>query len=290
MPWRHTQRGLVLCLMLVAGIASGSAAAAYRLPNPPGPTDLIFDKAGLLGKPARERITHLQREAFTQHDTPIVVVTVVSMADYGAGGASIEQFARAWFNHWRIGKRHADGKLINQGILLLVSRDDRRLRIELGADWGTRWDRHCRKIVDGKIVPDFREGRFSSGIESGVFALFDMAKQGPGARAPKAGPSGAVLTIIVLMCMGGAAVCVVLVGWLIMSGVRNRGLGALGGLGHDRRGVRRWHWWQHHPDTTRHVSRGGFFGGVSGGGYSGGSSGGGYSGGSSGGGGASGSW
>lgn len=296
MSWRRTQCGLVFWVSLVTGIALAGSAAAYVLPDPPAPTEFILDEAGLLRQPARERIAHLQREAYGAHDTPIFVVTIVSMADYGAADASIEQFARAWFDHWQIGKRDADGRLIKRGILLLVSRDDRRLRIELGADWGRRWDRHCRGIVDGRIVPDFRDGRFSSGIEKGVFALFDMAKQGPAARAPRARLSGIVLTIIVLLCMGGAAVCLVLVGWLITSGVRSRGLGGLTGFATERRRRRPSRRWRRHPGAASHAYHSGIFGGFSGGGYSAGGSGGGYSGGGcssggySGGGGASGSW
>jgi uncharacterized protein len=290
--WRQVRCGLVVWLLLVAGVAGG---VEYRLPDAPGPTAFILDEARLLGQPARERIAHLEREAYDEHDTPIVVVTIVSMADYGATGASIEQFARAWFDHWGIGKRGPRGELLDRGILLLVSRDDRLLRIELGADWGARWDAHCRSIVDKKMVPDFREGHFSRGIETGVFALFDMATQGPAVRAPKAGLSTVALTVIALACLGGGVACGVCVGWLVVSSARSRGLDAVAGVQPYEPGIGESRWWRQRPDTAWDTYSGGFFGGVSGGGYSGGSSGGGfsgggYSGGHSGGGGASGSW
>ena len=65
----------------------------------------------------------------------------------------------------------------NTGILLLVSRDDRKARIELGGGWGRREDALCRQIMDEQIIFYFKQSRFSDGIVAGVEALDKMGRK-----------------------------------------------------------------------------------------------------------------
>ena len=101
------------------------ADAAPEIPPVPGPGEFLQDYAGVINPPHDESIGKLQKIAYEQHDTPIVVVTIDSMGKYDPGGPSIERFAHGWFNKWEIGKRGPEGELINKGILLLVSIGDR---------------------------------------------------------------------------------------------------------------------------------------------------------------------
>lgn len=168
----------LLALLTLATLAR----AALDLPPVPGDENFLQDYAAMLPGEARETIGDLQEEAFEDHDTPIFVVTISSMGKYG--GDRIDQFAREWFDHWQIGKRGEDGQLLNQGILLLVSRDDRKARIELGDDWGLRWDDHCARIMERRIIPRFKEGRFPEGMVAGVEALKEMSERGPQSKPP----------------------------------------------------------------------------------------------------------
>jgi uncharacterized protein len=154
---------------------------------PPIPKDHAFiqDYAGIVPAETRTHIGRIQERAFASNDTPIMVVTIRSMADYGFAGSTIEQFAQQWFNSWQIGKRSPDGQLINRGILLLVSVGDRKARIELGADWGHEADTYAADIMDNTIVPAFKQGNFAQGIHNGVAALADLAAAGPGAIPEK---------------------------------------------------------------------------------------------------------
>jgi uncharacterized protein len=169
---------LVLAFLALAT----SARAALDLPAVPPDENFLQDYAEMIPREAQKVIGELQEKSFEDHDTPIVVVTISSMKKYG--GDRIERFAREWFDHWEIGKRGGDGQLLNQGILLLVSRDDRQARIELGGDWGLRWDRHCARIMERRIIPRFKEGRFAEGIVAGVEALKEMAEEGPDSEPP----------------------------------------------------------------------------------------------------------
>lgn len=148
------------------------------LPPTPGPQEFLHDYAKILSPAGAAEIVELQQQIWAKTQTPVVVVTIESRALLGAGQQSIETYARRWFDHWGIGSRDASGKLINRGILLLVSVQDRQARIELGAGWGRRWDSHCEEIMQRLIVPAFKRGNYDRGIKQGVNALGEMAQQG----------------------------------------------------------------------------------------------------------------
>jgi len=60
--------------------------------------------------------------------------------------------------------------------LLLVARDDREVRIELGHLWGGGYDASCERIVQREILPAFKQGAYSDGIRAGVVGLSNLAR------------------------------------------------------------------------------------------------------------------
>lgn len=157
-----------------SGPKTEAARSGLQLPPLPADRKFIQDYAYLIDSDkALDAIEAAQHDAYVHHDTPIMVVTISSMASMGGSDYSIEKFAGAWFSHWTIG---------NRGILLLVSRDDRKARIELGADWGSRFDARTARIMDGDIVPKFKKGDYAGGLADGVKALAVMARTGPAGR------------------------------------------------------------------------------------------------------------
>jgi uncharacterized protein len=162
----------VMCLL----IASAASAVEIDL-DPPGDREFIRDLAGLLDAPSEQQIRDVCERLLTEKATPIIVVTIESMAQHGGGGMRIETFATLLFDQWGIGLASLEGQEWNTGILLLISRDDRKARIELGGGWGRREDELCRQIMDDLIIPEFKQGRFSEGIVSGVQGLDKMARK-----------------------------------------------------------------------------------------------------------------
>ena len=150
---------------------------------PPVPENQQFtsDYIVLFGADTLGEISKIQESAFNLHQTPIIVVTIQNLAQYGWTG-SIEPFAQTWFNTWKIGTGKA-----NKGILFLISVGDRQARIELGADWGRRWDGYCQYVMDNRIVPEFKEGNFGQGVLEGMASLGKMAELGPEAEIPEPG-------------------------------------------------------------------------------------------------------
>ena len=168
-------------LAVVAALLLGAVAAAEPIPPRPTTDQFLWDYAGLIVRSDEAAIAGLQTDAFNRYNSPLVVVTIGRAADYGE--PTVEALARRWFDTWQIGTLGLEGGA-NQGMLLLVAVQDRRARIELGADWGHDWDDHAKRIMDGTIIPKFRTGDYSGGIAAGVRELHAMAKLGKNSRPP----------------------------------------------------------------------------------------------------------
>ena len=248
-------------------------------------------------------LSEMQREAFEEHDTPIIVVTILARQNYGARDRSIASFGRAWFDHWEIGKRGADGEVINRGMLLMVSLMDREARIELGAEWGRRWDDHAARIMEQAIVHHFRNNDYNRGVREGVGELLAMARLGPDADLPRRRLADVrdslqesllkttPLPMWVVAILVAAGLVCLLLAFIVPEEYRNRMLMAGGCLV-----VGAFVLWvllaalAAIMGTRDGGAGGGWFGGAGGSFSGGGFSGGGFGGGFSGGGGASGGW
>ena len=127
----------------------------------------VTDLGHLLRKSKEEQIERWLWKTEKETGVEIAVVTIKSMNDYpDTGTGTIEQFAAGMFNHYGIGNLPE-----NDGVLLLVSKQDRKARIELGAGYGHRRDRDAERIMQGTIVPAFKKDDYSGGITNGVKQL-----------------------------------------------------------------------------------------------------------------------
>jgi len=165
----------LVCLTIWAPVAMGEGIIK-SLPRP-GDREFVRDLAGMLSPEDTQEIKKLCDELLTAKATPIIVVTIRSMADHGGRGMRIETFARLLFDQWQVGIAKINKQSWNTGILLLVSEGDRKARIELGAGWKREKDDLCAEIMDELIIPEFKAGEFSDGIVVGVKALDKMARE-----------------------------------------------------------------------------------------------------------------
>ncbi len=101
----------------------------------------------------------------------MTVLTLRTQSDY-AHNLTLEQFATGLFNHWGIGDASR-----NDGVLVMVLRDDRAMRIELGAAYGRNWDQATQRIVDEKFLPAFKTNNYAIGIKVGTTAVIDQIVQ-----------------------------------------------------------------------------------------------------------------
>lgn len=201
----------------------------------------------------------------------IALLTVPSL-----GGETIERFALEVGREWGLGR---EGE--NDGALLVVARDERRVRIEVGRGLeGNVTDLIAGRIIDDVITPRFAAGDFDGGLRAGVEALHaaaggDYAELERQTRSNRHGKSsGAALGLFVIL--------------VIVSMFR----GGRGGRGGGGGGFLPW-WLASTMWSSQHGHRGGQWsgtGGFGGGGFGGGGFGGFGGGGGFSGGGASGGW
>jgi uncharacterized protein len=229
----------------------------------------VVDAAGILDAPAEAALTE-KLAAFEQRSSDQIVVATVP----NLGGTSVEDYANRLFREWKLGQEK-----VNNGILLLVAPNERKVRIEVGYGLeGELTDALSSVIIATAIAPRFKAGDFAGGLTAGVDAIVAVLT-GEGAewrqraaQAQERDQASEIDPIIVFLIM-------IVVIFVIMRIMAGRG----GGGPHRTRRGR----WVAGPAAGWGTGSSGW-----GGGWSGGSGGGGFSGGggSSGGGGASGSW
>ena len=260
------------------GVRHSSAVAAWRLgvlaavlvmllgcfASPaadfPPLTGRIVDQTNVISPEAKSALEPKLAELEEKSGIQLVVATVASL-----GGQDIEPYANQLFRTWRLGE-----KTKNNGVLLLVAPNERRVRIEVGYGLeGTLTDALSKVIIANAMAPRFKSGDYSGGISRGVDDIITVLttdssewQQRPSLRLDNEDTPDWVAAILII----GAIVLMVLL--LVSPKFRsfffNFALLVLLNSGGSR-------------------SSGGKFSGSGGGGFSGG-------GGSSGGGGASGSW
>ncbi|MGO4908727.1 YgcG family protein [Pseudorhodobacter sp. W20_MBD10_FR17] len=135
----------------------------------PAPTsDLVNDYANLIPPEAASRITAALQAARDETGIHIVLATIERQADYGGTGRFAD-FATGWFNAWGIGDSTR-----NDGILILVGRQDREMRIALGRAYGPIWDGRAQRVIDSAMLPAFRNEDYAKGLEAGAMMAIDQ--------------------------------------------------------------------------------------------------------------------
>lgn len=92
----------------------------------------------------------------------VTVLTIGSRHIYG-NSDSIESFATGLFNEWGIGNAKR-----NDGILILVARQDREMRIELGKGYNAEFDAAAEAVIDDNFLLSFQYDKYSEGIRTGT--------------------------------------------------------------------------------------------------------------------------
>ncbi len=163
-----------LCWALAGAPA---AHGPFTFPERPGPRDFLLDQAEVLDPGQAGRIRRTCDRLLTDTATPIIVVTLRSLADHAPPGATPEDYARALFNRWQIGHARVDGRPWDTGILVLWVQDTGRIRVELGRGWGHAKDGDERAKASGRppATINLRVGPFRHGRRIGLAPKEDGA-------------------------------------------------------------------------------------------------------------------
>ncbi len=141
----------------------------------------VNDTANLIPQDQRQRIEAQLAQFEKQTGDQVAVLTVDSL-----DGEAIEDYANKVARTWALGQKGKDN-----GVLLLVSKNDRKMRIEVG--YGLEpvlTDLQTSIIQNQVIIPYFKKGDFGGGIEAGVNAILSTIQGKPVQPAPEAQPSG----------------------------------------------------------------------------------------------------
>ncbi|WP_225923591.1 MULTISPECIES: TPM domain-containing protein [Pseudomonas] len=128
----------------------------------PALTGRVVDSAQMLEPSVRTQLDAQLKAHEQASGEQLVVVTLPDLQ-----GATIEDFGYQLGRHWGIGQKDK-----NNGALLIVARDDRKLRIEVGYGLEDRLtDAQSSVIINQVITPAFKTGNFNKGISDGVAAM-----------------------------------------------------------------------------------------------------------------------
>jgi uncharacterized protein len=206
-----------LAALALAALAWLPAFAQELQPVPPL-TGRVVDLTGTLEAAQRQALEEKLR-AFEQRKGSQVAVLIVPRT----APETIEQYGIRVAEQWKLGR----GK-VDDGAILLVAKDERALRIEVGYGLeGALNDATAKRIVDEVIVPRFRGGDFAGGIDAGTDAILRVVDGEPLPEpAGRDGAADSPLGLLPLLFFGALAL-----GGL-MRALLGRGKGALatGGL------------------------------------------------------------
>ena len=150
---RHRIRVIAFALLILFLPLTAFAA------DLPALTGRVVDNAGIIDAVTEAALTRKLADFETKSSDQIVVATIPSL-----DGEEIEPYATRLFRLWKLGRAKE-----NNGVLLLVALNDRKMRIEVGYGLeGTLTNPHCKRIIENDMVPAFRAGDFSGGISKGV--------------------------------------------------------------------------------------------------------------------------
>jgi len=182
----------------------------------PALTGRVVDEAGILDAATRQSLTDKMAAVEAKSGDQIVVVTLKSLQ-----GTSIEDYGYQLGRHWGIGE-----KTRNNGALLIVAPNERKVRIEVGYGLeGALTDAVTRLIVANAILPRFRANDFAGGIVRGVDDIVQVVSgdaeeyKRRAAQRPDSAPQGVDI---------GTSMLVLVVLFVIFSIMRRSGGGGPG--------------------------------------------------------------
>jgi len=158
---------IIVIALLLAVIAVGA--------DIPFLSGRVTDNAEILTAGMRRTLTERLKSHEDTTGNQIVVLTIPSL-----DGGNIEEYASSVFGTWKLGRKGKDN-----GVLIIVVPNDRRMRIEVGYGLeGTLTDLVAGRIIRNIMAPRFKEGDFDGGLEAAVNVIIGTLE---GKEVPDAG-------------------------------------------------------------------------------------------------------
>ena len=171
MRWRSSVINLVglLSLAVLFGcLFNNTAFAKLEVPAAPPLERPIIDQTESLANEDIDRIAQLINAERQKKSFQIGVLMISTLGS----DDSLEEYSLKVARQWGVG----DKKKSN-GVLLLIAKNDRKMRIEVGNGIeGSLTDARASQIIRNTIAPKFRSGDYAGGVEAGVKRIIDVAE------------------------------------------------------------------------------------------------------------------
>ena len=171
MRWRSSVISLVglLSLAVLFGcLFNNTAFAKLEVPAAPPLERPIIDQTESL---ANEDINRIAQLINAERQKKSFQIGVLMISTLGSDD-SLEEYSLKVARQWGVG----DKKKSN-GVLLLIAKNDRKMRIEVGNGMeGSLTDARASQIIRNTIAPKFRSGDYAGGVEAGVKRIIDVAE------------------------------------------------------------------------------------------------------------------
>jgi uncharacterized protein len=162
------------CLAYITLLFFGSAATAAGR-EVPGYKGYVNDYAAMMSAEVRAKLER-DLQAFDLADSTQIAILTIDSLD----GDPLEDFSIRVVDQWKIGRKGKDN-----GVLFLVVKKDRKMRIEVGRGLEhVLTDLAAGRIIDRVVTPRFKAGRFDEGFEAGTLAIIQTTR---GEYTPEAG-------------------------------------------------------------------------------------------------------
>ncbi|TGN17306.1 TPM domain-containing protein [Leptospira idonii] len=126
---------------------------------------MFTDETMTVSSRFEEEMEQILRYHESQTSNEVAVLMIPTLA-----GESIEAYSIEVAQTWKLGKKQKDN-----GVLLLIAKEDRKLRIEVGYGLeGVLTDVLCSRIIEGEIKPYFKKGDYETGIRKGVDSILGI--------------------------------------------------------------------------------------------------------------------
>lgn len=192
------KRLLTLILFLLLTVSQAWAQPNY----PEHYSNYVNDFAKMLSQMDTNALLGALEELERSAGIEITLVTIASLADYDAQSMPLPDYAARLFDTWGVGDKEK-----NNGVMVLVSLNDREVWIEMGLGYAGQYDAQMQTVVDTRMLPYFRNGEYSRGLYEGVNAVIGVVTGaapvqpagGYNSDQPNAWVGVVILVVIVLL-------------------------------------------------------------------------------------------
>lgn len=164
---------LLSALVITLALCVSLQASASNYPKPLD--EYVNDFAGVIDEDSKSILRTRLKDLETETGIEMVVVTIKKMSLYDTQfPLGISVFSQRLFNKWGVGQQPD-----NDGVMLLVSTGDRKVRIQMGDGYNNQYDSEMKTIINEVITPELAKKQFGQAALAGTTAIIGEITREP---------------------------------------------------------------------------------------------------------------